>query len=70
MGKKMVACLNSTVNKKFFLPGPDHEHANDLVLFTDASFAPTAAQSYSGAVVFWRGHPILWKASKQSLTAT
>ncbi|CAE7197715.1 GIP [Symbiodinium sp. CCMP2592] len=39
--------------------------SDELVAYSDSSFAPSGARSFSGVVLTWMGSPITWRAAKQ-----
>ncbi|CAE7217810.1 GIP [Symbiodinium microadriaticum] len=46
----------------------NHHLANELVVYTDSSFAPSGGRSHGAAVVCYRGTPAIWRSSRQQLT--
>ena len=47
--------------------GGSEEPDDEVNVFTDSSFAPAGARSHGAAVVTYKGTPICWRSSRQTL---
>ena len=65
VGQRLLAYLSGTSDMRLLL-GPRGETHNEIVCFTDASYAPFGRRSFGAAVVTLAGSPIAWRASRQS----
>ena len=65
VGQRLLAYLSGTSDMRLLL-GPRGEAQDEIVCFTDASYAPFGRRSFGAAVVTLAGAPIAWRASRQS----
>ncbi|CAE7041783.1 GIP [Symbiodinium sp. CCMP2592] len=61
IGLRLLSYLQQTRDMALTLRSVSEE----LVAYSDSSFAPSGARSFSGIVLSWRGSPITWRAAKQ-----
>lgn len=66
IAKKILTYFNATREAGFVI---GRDLPQGLMMFSDASHAPTGAKSISGSLVMWRGMPICWRSANQGLTA-
>ncbi|OLP85186.1 Copia protein [Symbiodinium microadriaticum] len=60
IGYKLLAYLQHTQEYALTIA----PSTNDLVTFTDSSYAPEGKRSHSGILVTWMGSPISWRATR------
>ncbi|CAE7356335.1 GIP [Symbiodinium sp. KB8] len=60
IGQRLLAYLQHTQEYALTIAPT----TNDLVTFTDSSYAPEGKRSHSGIVVTWTGAPISWRATR------
>ncbi|CAE7769634.1 GIP [Symbiodinium sp. CCMP2592] len=65
VGQRVLTYLAGSADLRLTL-GPTEEVPNELICFTDASYAPYGRRSFGAAVVTLAGCPIAWKAGRQS----
>eukprot|EP00439_Symbiodinium_sp_Y106_P053673 s729_g7.t1 len=66
MGKRLLAYLAGTSDLELVMVPPEKGTRGTMTCFTDASFAPYGARSYSATVITYGRAPVLWKAGRQS----
>ena len=67
LAQKILRYLRGTKDKGIAISCQGDE--KDLAVFTDAGFAGADTHSQSGIVVVWAGTIIVWRSSKQSVSA-
>ncbi|CAE7267533.1 unnamed protein product [Symbiodinium sp. CCMP2592] len=64
IGMRLLAYLQQTKHLSLAMRATSDE----LIAFSDSSFAPQGTRSFTGAVLSWRGSPVSWRAAKQPFT--
>ncbi|CAE7842546.1 GIP [Symbiodinium microadriaticum] len=66
---RILGYLKKTRDEALVFGDNDNHHlTNELVVYTDSSFAPSGGRSHGAAVVCYRGTPAIWRSSRQQLT--
>eukprot|EP00439_Symbiodinium_sp_Y106_P034730 s3068_g4.t1 len=60
VGMKLLAYLQHTQEYALAI----YPVSEDLVTFTDSSYAPEGKRSHSGVLVTWKGAPLSWRATR------
>ena len=66
IGHRLLDYLCQTANYCLVF-GRSEEPDDEVNVFTDSSFAPAGARSHGAAVVTYKGTPICWRSSRQTL---
>ena len=66
IGHRLLDYLCQTANYCLVFGGSE-EPDDEVNVFTDSSFAPAGARSHGAAVVTYKGTPICWRSSRQTL---
>ena len=66
LGVRLIEFLYATMNQKLSLT-PLRSSTPNIVIYTDASFAPYGSRSVSGIIVQYRGRNVLWKSQRQTI---
>ena len=61
IGVRLLSYLQQTRDLALML----RTTSDELVAYSDSSFAPSGSRSFSGVVLAWMGSPISWRAAKQ-----
>ena len=67
LAKKVFRYLRGTMTEGLFLPGDGDE--GSLVGWSDAGYAGMNTKSQSGYFLMWAGAPLLWRSSRQTVSA-
>ena len=67
LAKKMLRFLKGTKSKGIIITGSGDE--GQLDVWTDAGYAGTNTHSQSALVVTWAGNIVVWRSSRQSVSA-
>ena len=64
IGMRLLAYLQQTKHLALAMRATSDE----LIAFSDSSFAPQGTRSFTGVVLSWKGSPVTWRAAKQPFT--
>ena len=66
LGKRLLSYLAGTVDLRMTMGPTKCATEPELIVYTDASYAPFGRRSFGAAVVTFAGSPIAWKSGRQS----
>ena len=65
--KKILRYLHGTRDAHLFIP--EEGNLSDLIAWSDAGFAGISSKSQTGILLMWGGSIILWRSSRQTVSA-
>ena len=67
LGKRLLSYLAGTVDLRMTMGPTKCATEPELIVYTDASYAPFGRRSFGAAVVTFAGSPIAWKSGRAEL---
>ena len=66
LGMRLLSYLAGTSDLRMTMGPVSHFEDSELIVYTDASYAPFGRRSFGAAVVTFAGSPVAWKSGRQS----
>ncbi|CAE7610958.1 Lgr4 [Symbiodinium sp. CCMP2592] len=66
LGTRLLAYLAGTAELKMTMGPTENTVEQELIAYTDASYAPFGRRSFGAAVITFAGSPVAWKSGRQS----